>query len=35
MTSTKNPKSLYQKSNFNRITELKKHVPEAFTSFWI
>lgn len=34
MTTTKNIESLYQKSSFKRITELKKYAPEAFTSFF-
>ena len=33
MTTTQKTESLYQKSNFNRIGEWNKLVPEQFSSF--
>lgn len=34
MSTTQKVESLYKKSNFRRITELKKHAPEQFSAFF-
>src|SRR5690625_3553061 len=34
MATTKSTESLYNKSDFKRITKLKHHAPEAFNAFF-